>query len=212
MLVTADKSLQLFGYRLDRDVVNYKLAVLQRRFDEAEEIYRGMDPARQGGLARFLDKIGHKETALRVATDDNHRFTLALGLGKLELAAEIAAKGGDGQSKMWRQLGDSAMAQGNLELAGSCFKHAKDFNSCLLLFSSTGDRKNLAWTADQASAAGAANVAWQCLHILNRPSDVVDCFLAHDRVPQAAFYARTYAPDRVADVLPAWRELQQASE
>ncbi|KAH0473496.1 MAG: uncharacterized protein KVP18_001183 [Porospora cf. gigantea A] len=206
MLCAMDKNLDIFGFGLNADVVHYKLAVLQKQFEEAETLFLRIDSSLHSKVARFLDKIGHQETALKVTTDEAHRFALALGLGRLELAAEIASKCGDGRTKMWRQLGDAAMQQGNLALAGSCFKHAQDFNSCLLLFSSTANRDDLEWTAAEAAAAGAVNVSWQASHLLGNTHQVVDILLAHKMIAHAAFYARTYAPEKLPEVVPLWKE------
>jgi coatomer subunit beta' len=48
-----------------------------------------------------------KELALSVSTDDEHRFELALQLGKLDVALEIA-RSSETEAK-WRTLGDAAL-------------------------------------------------------------------------------------------------------
>ncbi|KAL6961445.1 hypothetical protein U1Q18_039214 [Sarracenia purpurea var. burkii] len=61
-------------------------------------------------VARFLESRGMVEDALEVATDPDYRFDLAIQLGKLEVAKEIAI-GSESESK-WKQLGELAMSTG----------------------------------------------------------------------------------------------------
>ena len=41
-------------------------------------------------VAHFLEKQGFKQQALAVSCDPEHRFELALGLGELKIAHELA--------------------------------------------------------------------------------------------------------------------------
>ena len=62
--------------------------------------------------ARFLDGRGLTEEALKVATDTDYRFELAVQLGKLDLALDIAEEA-DSESK-WRQLAELALSSSRL--------------------------------------------------------------------------------------------------
>ena len=63
-------------------------------------------------MAKFLEAQGQTEDALRVATDPDYRFELAVQLGNLEIAQEIA---GSAQSESkWKQLGDLALSAGKV--------------------------------------------------------------------------------------------------
>ena len=74
-------------------------------------------------VARFLDARGRTEDALEVATDPDYRFELAVQLGKLDTALEIAETA-DSEGK-WRQLSELAMSSGKLQvrhvLLSSCW-------------------------------------------------------------------------------------------
>jgi hypothetical protein len=59
-------------------------------------------------VSQFLESQGLKEQALQMSTDTDHRFDLAVQLGLLEMAEEIA-KEADSEHK-WRQLGDLALS------------------------------------------------------------------------------------------------------
>lgn len=65
-------------------------------------------------MARFLEGRGRTEEALEIATDPDYRFELAVQLGKLDAALQIA-EASDSESK-WRQLGELALASGKLEV------------------------------------------------------------------------------------------------
>ena len=65
-------------------------------------------------VARFLDARGRTEDALEVATDPDYRFELAVQLGKLDTALEIAETA-DSEGK-WRQLSELAMSSGKLQV------------------------------------------------------------------------------------------------
>ena len=65
-------------------------------------------------VAKFLESRGMPEQALEVATDVDYRFELAVQLGRLETALEIAGES-DSESK-WKQLGELAMSSGKLDV------------------------------------------------------------------------------------------------
>lgn len=61
----------------------------------------------------------------------------------------------DNESK-WRQLGELALSNGQLEVARTCFTRAKDLGGLLLLHSSHGDAQGM---AELAALAGEAQRA-----------------------------------------------------
>ncbi len=64
-------------------------------------------------VARFLDARGRTADALEVATDPDYKFELAVQLGKLDIALQIAETA-DSEGK-WRQLSELAMSSGKLQ-------------------------------------------------------------------------------------------------
>ena len=65
-------------------------------------------------VAKFLEARGMPEQALEVATDADYRFELAVQLGRLDAALEIAGEA-DSEGK-WKQLGELAMSSGKLDV------------------------------------------------------------------------------------------------
>ena len=55
---------------------------------------------------------------LQVATDPDYRFELAVHLGELDTALEIAQT--SGSEAKWRQLGELSLAVGKLQVRRSC--------------------------------------------------------------------------------------------
>lgn len=87
-------------------------------------------------VAHFLEKQGFKKQALAVSTDPEHRFELALALGELRLAHDLAMTS-DSEEK-WRLLSQAATQKSDLNLAAECLGRAKDFGGQLLLATSAG--------------------------------------------------------------------------
>jgi coatomer subunit beta' len=120
-------------------------------------------------VAHFLESRGMIEDALEIATDPDYKFDLAIQLGRLEIAKEIAEEV-QSESK-WKQLGELAMSSGKLQLAEDCMKYAMDLSGLLLLYSSLGDAEGVSKLACLAKEQGKNNVAFLCLFTLGRLED-----------------------------------------
>jgi hypothetical protein len=57
--------------------------------ETAEELLPSIPTDQLNKIARFLEGQGHKELALSIATDPEHKFDLALALGQLPIALEL---------------------------------------------------------------------------------------------------------------------------
>ena len=104
--------------------------------------------------------------ALSVTTDADHKFDLALELGKLDIGLELMqdvapedAETTDTQSK-WKRLSDLALKQSKFEICEAASKSCSDFSGLLLLYSATGNMVGVAELAESASKAGVTNVAF----------------------------------------------------
>ena len=83
----------------------------------------------RNAVARFLDARDMKQEALEIATDPDYRFDLAVSLGELGIALELAEV--SGSELKWRQLGELALSAGKLQVrrlaapdSGRVFSHA----------------------------------------------------------------------------------------
>lgn len=155
-------------------------------------------------IARFLEGQGHKELALEVATDPEHKFDLALSLNHLPIALELAREA-DVEHK-WKTVGDAALAQWDVALAATCFTNARDLGSLLLLHSSTGDRAGLQALSEQAKKAGAHNVAFSCLWQLGDIPGCISLLSETGRQAEAVLFAQTYRPSLAPQTVQLWKE------
>jgi coatomer subunit beta' len=58
----------------------------------------------------------------------------------------------------------------------------------------------------QARAAGKTNVAFMAAFLLQDLDTCLDTLVASNRLPEAAFFARTYRPSRAAEMLRLWQK------
>lgn len=171
-------------------------------------------------VAHFLEKQGFKKQALAVSQDPDHRFELALSLGELKLAYDIAVAS-DSEEK-WKQLSHAATLRSELMLAGECLGRARDFGGLLLLATSAGSYTlvciiysfpnhqslslilylqlmefQLSKLAADALASSQNNVAFLAYLTLGNIEKCLDILILSDRLPEAAFFAYTYCPSQV---------------
>lgn len=154
-------------------------------------------------IARFLEGQGYKEEALNVATDKEHRFELALGLGRLDICLELARE--SDVEHRWKTVGDAALSNWDLKLAEECFLNAKDVGSLLLLYSSSGNAEGLRELSSKAKDAGMHNVAFSCLWQIGDVDGCLDLLLSTNRTAEAVLFAQTYRPSRCRKIVEQWK-------
>ena len=198
-----DRDFNVVSYTLLLSVVEYKTLVMRGDMESAEAVLETIPMSYRNELAKFLDARGLPEEALKIATDDDLRFELAVGLGKLELAQQVAEAAAS--DVKWRQLGEMAINSGRLTLAESCFDRAGDLGGLLLLRSSRGDVQGMSELAEQASDKGRHNIAFVCKLMTGDVDGCIDMLEKSGRLPEAAFFARTYRPSRVTEMVKKWQ-------
>ena len=199
-----DKELNVVSFALPLAVVEYQTLVLRGDLDAAARLLPTVPDDQRNRIARFLEGQGHPALALEVSTDPEHRFDLALGVGQLELASDIAR-----QTKAdhgWKRLGDAALASWNFRLAEECFLHGRDLGSLLLLGTATCDGPGLRRLAEQARAAGTNNVAFSSLWHVGDVDACIDLLLQTHRTAEAVMLTQTYRPGRAGQVVGRWKE------
>lgn len=58
---------------------------------------------------------------------------------------------------------------------------------------------------DTASDAGINNVAFMANFVLGNLEECLNILVKTNRLPEAAFFARTYLPSEISRVLPMWK-------
>lgn len=202
-----DKQLNVVSFQLLLGVLIYQTAIVRRDFELAERTLASIPQTLHNKLAHFLEGQDLKDLALQVTSDPEHKFELAVQLHRLELAESILESHPETESQQkWRQLGDLALSDfTNLQLAINCFSKAEDMSSLLLIYSSLGDKAGMLKLAEQAARQGRFNVAFIAYFVCQRVDKCVDLLCESNRIPEAAFMARTYAPSLISKVLELWR-------
>ncbi|KAL0724476.1 hypothetical protein Bca4012_039075 [Brassica carinata] len=198
-----DKEFNIIGYTLLLSLIEYKTLVMRGDLEQANQVLPSIPKEHHNSVAHFLESRGMTEDALEVATDPDYRFELAIQLGRLEVAKDIAVEA-QSESK-WKQLGELAMSTGKLGMAEECMRHAVDLSGLLLLYSSLGDAEGLTKLAALAKEQGKNNVAFVCLFMLGKVEDCLHLLVESNRIPEAALIARSYLPSRVSEIVALWR-------
>lgn len=203
-LYLADKDVNVISHSLSLTVVEYQTLVLRGDLESAQSLLPDIPADQLNKIARFLEGQGYKERALDVATDPEHRFELALSLGNLPIALEIAREAD--VDHRWKAVGDAALTSWDMRLAEECFTNAKDLGSLLLLHTSTGNRDALQKLAAQAEAAGANNVAFSALWACGDVDACIQLLVKTKRVAEAVLFSQTYRPSRTPGLVKCWKE------
>jgi len=88
-----------------------------------------------------------------------------------------------------------------LQVAEKCMWRAKDLSGLLLLYSAKGSAEGMQKLVDLSKEQGKQNVAFLGLFLLGQLDECVDLLVSTGRTPEAAFFARTYVPSRVSEVI-----------
>lgn len=203
-LYLCDKDMNLVSYTLSTNVVEYQTLVLRGDVDAAQSLLGDIPPNQMNKIARFLEGQGHKELALEVATDPEHRFELALALNNLSTALEIAREQ-DTEHK-YKTVGDAAMAGWDLKTAEEMYVLAKDIGSLLLLYTSSEDAAKLSELAKQAEDAGSNNVAFAALWSAGDVVAAIELLQRTGRTSEAVLLSHTYKPSKTQQLVTEWKE------
>ena len=195
-----DKQFGVVSYTLLLSLIEYKTLVLRGEMEAAEEFSAPSLREQHASVAKFLESRGQVAEALRVATDPDYRFELAVQLGELGIAREIVENEDMAAGEMkWKQLGELAMAGGDIELAGACLAQSGDLSGQLLLCSAVSSPSASPRSPRRRYfQKGKNNVAFISLFLLGEVDKCIDLLCDTGRVPEAAFMARAYQRRRAS--------------
>lgn len=198
-----DKEFNIMSYTLLLSLIEYKTLVMRGDMERADEVLPTIPKEQYNSVARFLESRNMLVEALAIVTDPDYKFDLAVRLGELEVAKDIAEKS-QSESK-WKQLGELAMSSGKLDVAEECMTKAEDLSGLLLLYSSLGNSSGMRNLSSLAQAKGKINVAFVCLFMLGQLEECLQLLVDSNRIPEAAFMARAYLPSKVSEIVKLWR-------
>ncbi|KAM9359150.1 coatomer subunit beta'-like [Symphorus nematophorus] len=203
-LYLGDKELNVISYSLLLSVLEYQTAVMRRDFSTADKVLPTIPKEQRIRVALFLEKQGFKQQALAVSTDPEHKFELALQLGEVNIAYQLALEAESEQK--WKQLAELATTKCQFSLAQECLHQAQDYGGLLLLATTSGNTDMVGKLAEGAERDGKTNVAFLTYFLQGRLDKCLDLLIKTDRLPEAAFLARTYLPSHVSRVVKLWKE------
>ncbi|VEN34658.1 unnamed protein product [Callosobruchus maculatus] len=210
-LYLIDKELNVVSYQLLLSVLEYQTAVMRRDFATADRVLPSIPKEHRTRVAHFLEKQGFKQQALAVSTDPEHKFELAVALEDLNTARLLAQEANNPHK--WSQLGELAASTNNLQLAKECMQKAQDYGGLLLLATSSGDEalvRSLGKTTEEEEKHNLSFLSYILVGDLNKCLEIL---VNTGRLPEAAFFARSYLPDRISEIVELWRaELSKVNE
>ena len=214
-----DKSLNVTSHCVMLSVLEYQTAVMRGDFDTANALLESVPESQYTTVARFLESQGFKEEALSVTTDPDHKFDLALELGHVDIAhalmEEIPEEDKDATDTMakWKRISDAALKDSNFDLCEAASVASNDYAGLLLMYSAIGNYSGMKDLAESADADGKANIAFTAYFLTGNVEACADILIATNRLPEAAFFARTYLPSRVDEIVALWKaDLAKVSE
>jgi coatomer subunit beta' len=210
-LYLCDKELNVVSYSLPLSVLEYQTAVMRRDFETADKVLPGIPKDQRTRVAHFLEKQGFKQQALAVSSDLDHRFDLALQIGDLNVAKEIAEESESEQK--WKQLGELAISKCEFDLAQEALHKAQDLGGLLLIATAAGNATMVDKLAESALQNGKNNISFTSYFLLGNLEKCLDILISTERLPEAAFFARTYLPSQVPRIISLWKDsLAKVSE
>jgi len=106
----------------------------------------------------------------------------------------------------WLQLSDVATKRGDLNLVQECLTRAQAFGSLILLASASSDKNLMSTIGEQSRKSGQFNIAFLSNFTLGKLDECLDILIENQRLPEAAFFCRTYLPSQIGRVVGLWRE------
>ena len=124
-------------------------------------------------------------------------------MGDLDCAYTLAKESASEQK--WKQLAELATSQAKFELAQQCLHEAQDHGGLLLLATAAGNADMVSKLGLQADQAGKHNVSFLSYFLLGDLERCLEILISSNRIPEAAFFARTYLPSEISRVVDMWR-------
>ncbi|UJR30435.1 hypothetical protein I4U23_017969 [Adineta vaga] len=203
-LYLGDKEMAIVSFELSLSVLEYQTAVMRKDFETADQVLPTISKEQRTRVAHFLEKQGYLQQALTVTTDNEHKFDLALQLGNLSVCYELALEMENEQK--WLQLSDVATKRGDLNLVKECLTRAQSFGSLILLASASSDKELMSTIGDHSRKNGQFNIAFLSNFVLGNLEQCLDILIENQRLPEAAFFCRTYLPSQIGRIVGLWRE------
>ncbi|EGR29953.1 hypothetical protein IMG5_145440 [Ichthyophthirius multifiliis] len=199
-----DKFFNVSSFEIPIQVAQFQCLIAKEEIERAQNLLENIEKKYYDKLAKFLDTIDKKELAFQIAIDIDHKFDLALQLGNINEANNIAQQ--TKNINQQKQVGDLALQKGNINLAIECFKNSDDLGSLLLIYSSLGLKEELIEIAQKAVEQTKMNIAFQIYFYISDLDNCIDILIKTNRYSEAALFAKTYCPSKISQIVLQWKE------
>ncbi|PVZ98736.1 hypothetical protein BB558_005245 [Smittium angustum] len=200
-----DKDLSIISYSLPLSVIEYQTAILQGELEAAAEMLPSIPLEIRPKLAGFLEAEGMKELAMEITTDLEQQFDLAIQLNKLDFACNLA-KQSDAEAK-WRIVADLALKLFRFDIAEESLLKAKDYNTLLMLYTSSGNLEGINKLSQHASESEMHRLQFMCHMLAKEPEKCLELLIKIDHLPEAALFARSYLPSHTSRTVQKWKDM-----
>ncbi|CCF56134.1 hypothetical protein KAFR_0A06990 [Kazachstania africana CBS 2517] len=203
----ADREVHVYTYEISLEVLEFQTLTLRGELEEAlEAILPNIeDKASLTKIARFLEGQEYYEEALKITSDRDQQFDLALKVGELALARDLLS---DEENEMrWRSLGDASLQNFNFRLAIEAYTKAHDLDSLFLLHSSFKNKEELLKVAKEAEFVGKFNLAFNSYWTAGDIEGAKQLLVKSGRFSEAAVFGYTYGVnnEELDEVVKQWK-------
>lgn len=182
--------------------------------EEYSTLLKSFNKTESNQLSRFFEKLGYLSLSYALSQDFDSKFQISLSTNNLKQAYELLVENQQGNASLavansakWKKLAKLAMSKWQIKLAQDCYWLANDYNSLLLLLSSTNNHKELTKLAEQAELKGKYNIAWQAWWLTGNTEKCYELLIKSDRLTEAAIFGSNYGQEsKVDEVLKIWKE------
>lgn len=106
----------------------------------------------------------------------------------------------------WVQVSEAATKAGDFRLVQECLIRAQSFGSLLLFASANSDKDLMSSIGEESRKNGQFNISFLSNFVLGRLDTCLEILIENQRLPEAAFFCRTYLPSEISRVVNLWRE------
>lgn len=199
-----NKNFNLISYTFPLSFVNYQMAIMKKKFEQADKLFTQIPPEYLERVTNFLEKFEYHELSYKLCQNPSQKFSLAIKLKKLKDARILVAE--TPNPEKWKMVADLSFELGEFRHAEEAMVAAKDYQGLLLYYSLIQDKEKTFILAENALNDGFYNISFSCYFQLNEVDKCLDILLKSGKYPEAALFCRTYCPSKLQPVLDLWND------
>ncbi|CAH2353321.1 coatomer subunit beta' [[Candida] railenensis] len=197
------------------DIPDLSSISLEELSDDYRNTLQSFSKTESNQISRFFEKLGYLTLSFSLSQDFDSKFQISLSTNNLRQAYELLVENQKDNASLaiansakWKKLAELAMKKWQIKLALDCYWLANDYNSLLLLLSSTNNHKELSKLAEAAELKGKYNIAWQAWWLTGNIEKCRALLIKSDRLTEAAFFGKNYGSgdEKTEEVLKLWKE------